>query len=119
MYNKQSLNLNWKFKAEFKPEFITREEFEDFESVHVPHRVKEISYDCYDDKLCCFLSTYYRSFQLSECGGKRIVVEEEAKHMKKRAFIFDLDAVHCFHFFQSLHFVPPCLIACIYSMSFR
>ena len=77
MKNGQSLNLNWKFMDDFNPEYITRQNFDDFQTVHVPHTVKELPYDCFDEHMYCFLSTYVRSFELPQLRDKRILVEFE------------------------------------------
>lgn len=77
MFNGESLNLNWKFKDDFKPEYIGQEQYDDFATVHIPHTVKEIPYDCYDDSICCMVSTYVRFFTLPELTGKRVAVEFE------------------------------------------
>lgn len=77
MRNGQSLNLNWKFKDEFKPEYITQEEYGTFETVHIPHTVRETPYDCFDEFMCGCLSTYVRFFDLPVLGEKRVAVEFE------------------------------------------
>lgn len=77
MRNGQSFNLNWKFKDEFKPEYITQKEYDSFENVHIPHTVKEIPYDCFDEFMCGCLSTYVRFFELPALGERRVVVEFE------------------------------------------
>lgn len=77
MKNGQSLNLNWLFKDDFKPEYIALERYDGFETVHVPHTVREIPYDCFDETVFCFLSTYVRFFELPELDGRRVVVEFE------------------------------------------
>lgn len=73
----QSLNLNWLFKPEFKSEYVTGNDYSDFERVHLPHTVKEIPYDSFDEFLFCFDSTYVRFFDLTGIEGKRVVLEFE------------------------------------------
>lgn len=77
MRNGQSLNLNWKFKDEFKPEYITQDEYGGFADIHVPHTVREIPYDCFDERMCECLSTYVRFFELPALGERRAVIEFE------------------------------------------
>ena len=77
MNNGISLNLNWLFKAEFKPEYIAADSYPDFETVHVPHTVKEIPYDCFDEFMFCCLSTYVRTFDLPALNGRRALVRFE------------------------------------------
>ena len=77
MKNSCSLNLNWKFKGEFHPEYITQKSYDDFQTVHVPHTVKEIPYDCFDEFSFCFLSTYVRLFDLPQLGNQRVVISFE------------------------------------------
>lgn len=77
MKNRQFLNLNWKFKDNFNPEYITRKSYDDFQTIHIPHTVKEVPYDCFDEFMFCFLSTYVRFFELPELGERQVVVEFE------------------------------------------
>ena len=77
MRNGQSLNLNWKFKDEFKPEYITQKDYGSFADIHVPHTVREIPYDCFDETMCGCLSTYVRFFELPALGEQRVLIEFE------------------------------------------
>lgn len=77
MIKGKSLNLNWKFKPEFKPEYVNGDDYEGFESVHIPHTVKEIPYDCFDEFMFCFYSTYVKYFELPELHNNRVLVEFE------------------------------------------
>ncbi|MFT3983994.1 MAG: glycoside hydrolase family 2 TIM barrel-domain containing protein [Lachnospiraceae bacterium] len=74
MRNGISINLNWKFKKAFIPEYLTAEEYDDFENINIPHTVKEIPYDCFDQTLTCGLSTYVRFVELEETENKRILL---------------------------------------------
>lgn len=73
----KSLNLNWRFKNDFSPEYVNGEVGEEFEQVHIPHTVREIPYDCFDEMAfeCC--STYIKEFELPDVAGKRVLVEFE------------------------------------------
>lgn len=77
MNNGQLLNLNWKFIQGFKNSYITHENEEGFESVHIPHTVQEIPYDCFDQSMTCMVSTYVKYFELSEIDKKRILISFE------------------------------------------
>ena len=77
MKNGQFLNLNWRFKDDFTQDYITQENEDGFQTVHVPHTVKEIPYDCFDELSFCFLSTYVRYFELPRLGQKRVVLQFE------------------------------------------
>lgn len=77
MKNGKLINLNWQFKNDFDSSYIAKEHFDDFETVHLPHTVKEIPYDCFDEFCFCGLSTYVRSFDLPELDDRRVVVQFE------------------------------------------
>lgn len=72
-----NLNLGWRFKEGFEEEYITGGNDEDGRLVNVPHTVKEIPYDCFDQTMTCMISTYIRSFRLPDIKGKRILVSFE------------------------------------------
>ena len=48
MKNGQLLNLNWKFRRDFDPGYLALESYDQFETVHLPHTVKEIP-DSFDE----------------------------------------------------------------------
>ena len=77
MKNGQSLNLNWRFKDDFHPDYLTRTSYDDFQTVHIPHTVKEIPYDSFDDSVLCMLSTYTRTFILPLLDNRRVLIEFE------------------------------------------
>ena len=72
-----NLNLGWRFKEGFKEEYITGGKDEEGHLVNVPHTVKEIPYDCFDQTMTCMISTYIRSFSLPGLEGKRALVSFE------------------------------------------
>ncbi|EEQ61636.1 putative beta-galactosidase [Clostridiales bacterium 1_7_47FAA] len=72
-----NLNLGWRFKEGFKEEYITGGNDEEGRLVNVPHTVKEIPYDCFDQTMTCMVSTYIRSFRLPDMEGKRALVSFE------------------------------------------
>jgi len=57
-----NLNLGWRFKEGFEEEYITGGKDEEGRLVHVPHTVKEVPYDCFDQTMTCMISTYIPSF---------------------------------------------------------
>ena len=61
-----NLNLGWRFKEGFEEEYITGGKDEEGRLVNVPHTVKEVPYDCFDQTMTCMISTYIRSFQLPD-----------------------------------------------------
>ena len=77
MENGVSLNLGWLFRADFKPEYVTAGRYPGFETVHIPHTVKEIPYDCFDEFMFCCLSTYVRFFELPRLEGRRALIRFE------------------------------------------
>lgn len=77
MRNGQSLNLNWKFCQGFQEAYVTEEKEDGFQSVHIPHTVQEIPYDCFDQTMTCMVSTYVKYFQLPSLEGKRVLVSFE------------------------------------------
>jgi beta-galactosidase len=74
MENGISINLNWKFKNSYTQAYLTAENYDDFENVNIPHTVKEIPYDCFDQTMTCGLSTYVRFLDLPEITGKRFLL---------------------------------------------
>lgn len=89
MDNGISLNLNWLFKADYKTEYISQKEYPDFETVNVPHTVKEIPYDSFDEFMFCFNSTYVRYFDLSGIEGKRVLLKFEGVSLYYDLYIND------------------------------
>lgn len=78
MKNGQLLNLNWKFRRDFDPGYLALESYDQFETVHLPHTVKEIPYDSFDEFCFCGLSTYVRGLELPpRDDGRRTLVEFE------------------------------------------
>ncbi len=74
MKNGIPINLNWKFKPSFAQEYVTAKNYDDFENVNLPHTVREIPYDCFDQAMTCGLSTYVRFLDLPEITDKRILL---------------------------------------------
>ena len=59
------LNFNWKFTESFTEE-MTKPSFDDssFEKVDIPHTVKELPYNYFDEKSYQFISCYRKQFKL-------------------------------------------------------
>lgn len=77
MRNGKSLNLGWWFKDDFKPEYISTTDYSGFEKVNVPHTVKEVPYDCFDQTLTCAISTYIKLINLKKLKNQRAIIEFE------------------------------------------
>jgi Beta-galactosidase/beta-glucuronidase len=74
MNNAFSLNLDWRFRDDFDESYIGRNNFDDFKKVNIPHTVRELPYDCFDEKLTCMISTYVRSIELPKLEAKRVII---------------------------------------------
>ncbi len=75
-----NLNFNWKFIDNFKSDYINCE-FDDkeFENVDIPHTVKEIPYNYFNDKDYQMRSCYRKNFYCSEeWENKSVVITFEA-----------------------------------------
>ncbi|MCD8121375.1 MAG: beta-galactosidase [Clostridiales bacterium] len=73
MHKYASLNVNWMFKEGFEESDLTDTGCGGV-PVNVPHTVKEIPYDCFDQTMTCMISVYSRSFSLPSLDGKRVLV---------------------------------------------
>lgn len=74
---------NWLFKASFIPEYCAPfYDDSDFEDIQLPHTVKELPYNYFDEEDCCMLSCYRRHFS----------VPEEAENCR---IFLDFDGVMC------------------------
>lgn len=75
-----NLNYDWKFLPQFDEEYL-QENFKDdnFETVNIPHTVKEVPYNNFDEKIYQFVSCYRKSFDIPKSyDGKRLILEFEA-----------------------------------------
>lgn len=77
MHNRQSLNLNWKFHKGFEAEWVAEEKEDGFETVHIPHTVQEIPYDCFDQTMTCMVSTYVKYFDVPVLENRRVLLSFE------------------------------------------
>jgi beta-galactosidase len=78
MDNGTLLNLGWYFKEGFDESYINSNVEKDqpdlFERVNIPHTVKMIPYDCFDQTMTCMYSTYIRHFHLKDSLAARILL---------------------------------------------
>ena len=75
MSKKFNLNLNWYFKPSFDEADIRNTSVEGFEKIHLPHTVKELSYNCFSHDETAMVSTYLRKLTIpQEYKGKRAIL---------------------------------------------
>ena len=72
------LNFDWKFSERFAEDML-KASYDDsaFESVDIPHTVKELPYNYFDEKTYQFVSCYRKRFRLPAeafADGRRIFV---------------------------------------------
>lgn len=60
---KQSLNFSWHFLPRFEESFLTNE-LKEFEEINIPHSVKEVPYNYFDEKEYQIISTYEKKFDV-------------------------------------------------------
>ncbi len=70
----EKLNNGWFFKPDYCEEFLRKKDFSDFELVNIPHTVKEIPYDCFDDKTTWMVSTYAREIEIPKEKPERVFI---------------------------------------------
>ena len=78
MENRESWNLHWHFTEGFSEDMLIEGFFDGAPEIHLPHTVKELPYNYFSHEATAMISTYERSFCLSdEELLKRSVVEFE------------------------------------------
>lgn len=76
MDKKYLINLDWQFKEGFKEEYIGSHNQEAFESVHIPHNVKEVDYNYFSDTCMLGEYTYIKEIEFEkELESQRILLE--------------------------------------------
>lgn len=76
MKGKIQWNLNWHFCEGFNADRAAKGDLAGMETIHLPHQVKTLTYNCFSHNDTQMLSTYAKHFQLTqEESEKRIVVE--------------------------------------------
>lgn len=112
MQNCMNLNNGWFFKPDFQESYPEQREFADFEKVHLPHTVKEIPYDCFDDKITCMVSTYARKILIPDGSSKRYFLVFDGVSLAFELYVNGRSvAVHegpySISFFEITDFVVP------------
>lgn len=80
MANTVNLNFGWKYLADFKEEYLSRD-YDDsaFEVVNIPHANKEIPYNNFDEEMYQFVSCYRKTIDIpKEYKGKKLILSFEA-----------------------------------------
>lgn len=76
MKGKIQWNLNWYFCEGFCENRVRSADISGMEAIHLPHQVKELTYNCFSHDDTQMISTYAKLFTLTqEEAAKRIVVE--------------------------------------------
>lgn len=76
MKNKIKWNLNWLFTEGFDAEKVKASDFSGMEKIHLPHQVKEVTYNCFSHNDTQMISTYAKVFDITaEDAKKRTLVE--------------------------------------------
>ena len=60
---KQSLNFNWKFVSNFKDSYLI-EDLKEYEIINIPHTIKEVPYNYFDEKEYQQIVTYEKRFDV-------------------------------------------------------
>lgn len=77
---KLNLNFGWKFTSDFVDDYIADNyNDKDFDTVDIPHTVKEVPYNNFDETMYQFVSCYRKTFEIPQSfAGKRLILEFEA-----------------------------------------
>lgn len=76
MKNKLQWNLNWYFCEGFSEDRVKNGNFEGMESIHLPHQVKTVTYNCFSHSDTQMISTYGKPFEVNEADmHKRFLLE--------------------------------------------
>ena len=88
---KQALNFNWRFSPNFKEEYLKKIP-DSFELVNIPHSVKEVPYNYFDEKDYQIVSTYEKIFDVEEdISNKVSVLNFDGYMLKARIILNDVD----------------------------
>ncbi len=83
---KQSLNFNWRFSPDFKKEYL--DNFNCGELVNIPHSVKQVPYNYFNEKDYQIVSTYEKEFDVEEdIKDKTIVLNFDGFMLKARIYL--------------------------------
>ena len=76
MKGKIQWNLNWHFCEGFSEERVKNACLEGMDAIHLPHQVKEVTYNCFSHSDTQMISTYAKHFSIDSAdAGKRFLVE--------------------------------------------
>lgn len=68
------LNDQWLFYPDFKMDYLNPDSERIFEKINIPHTVREIPYDGFDQTITCLYSTYVRYFVLPDPLPDRVLI---------------------------------------------
>ncbi|MEG2540158.1 MAG: glycoside hydrolase family 2 TIM barrel-domain containing protein [Clostridia bacterium] len=90
-----NLNFDWEFAPNFKDEYLKNTgKIDGFESVNIPHTVKEIPYNYFDEEMYQFVSCYRKTlFIAQEWQDKALVLQFEAVGHYAEVYVNGLLAV--------------------------
>ena len=69
---KQALNFDWLFVADYKDEYLNKLP-NSSESINIPHSMKNVPYNYFNEKDYQFVSTYQKTFDVEEDINNRII----------------------------------------------
>ena len=69
---KQALNFDWLFVADYKDEYLNKLP-NSSENINIPHSMKNVPYNYFNEKDYQFVSTYQKTFDVEEDINNRII----------------------------------------------
>ena len=91
---KQALNFNWQFIPDFKEEYLTKE-FGGASLVNIPHTVKEVPYNYFDEKDYQIVSTYEKEFDVEDSiSNKTVILRFDAFMLQADIYLNDKKLGH-------------------------
>ena len=69
---KQALNFNWQFIADYKDEYLNKLP-NSSETINIPHAVKEVPYNYFNEKDYQIISTYEKVFDIDEDIHNKVI----------------------------------------------
>lgn len=83
---KQSLNYNWKFLPDFKEEYLKK--LPHAETINIPHSVKRLPYNYFNEEDYQIISTYEKEFNVEEdIKDKIVILTFDAFMLKAKIFL--------------------------------
>lgn len=84
---KQNLNFDWKYKDTFNPDYISHG-IKDGVSIDIPHTVKEVPYNYFNEKDYQIISSYEKVFDMEDdIVDKVIILRFDAFMLKARIYL--------------------------------